>query len=428
MKTNETNSLKGKHLLVLVSGSIAAVKTPLLVSSLIKTGAEVRCVITPSASRLVSAVSLASLSRNRCYQEDDQWSSSEPRPLHIALSEWADLVVIAPLSASTLGRWSQGLAQGLVASILLANEKPTIAAIAMNTGMFSNPAIQRNWLTIKSYPNLIGLEPTNGLLACNREGEGRMASGELIELAIESAFWQLTDEGSIKKDWQGLRLLATAGPTSEDIDLARVLTNRSSGKMGILLAQAAKLRGAYVDLVHGRLEVSNHLLEGLNTFPIKNANEMREKILELQPHADAVSMAAAVSDFRLQRKKDTGKLRKEELLQSLCTNLEIVPDLLAELATKRSPNQLLLGFTALSGEDSYIKEVGKRKQVQKGCDLIMANPIDRPGQGFEENNNGGWLISKNGEIRTIPTMEKFRLAHLLLDFLIEIRLKSHGTR
>ena len=153
MKT-EAGGLQGRRILVAASGSIAAVKTPQLVSALVKAGAEVRCVVTPSAAQLVSAVALASLSRHCCYQDDDQWDPRQPRPLHVALAEWAELVIVAPLSATTLARWTQGLGDGLLASLLLACECPVVAAAAMNTGMWSQPAVRRNWALLGDDPRV----------------------------------------------------------------------------------------------------------------------------------------------------------------------------------------------------------------------------------------------------------------------------------
>ena len=199
MKT-ESGALQGRRILVAVSGSIAAVKTPLLVSALVKSGAQVRCVVTPSAAQLVSAVALASLSRHRCYQDDDQWDPREPRPLHVALAEWAELVIVAPLSASTLARWTQGLGDGLLASLLLACECPVVAAAAMNTGMWSQPAVRRNWALLAEDPRVLRLAPESGLLACDRIGDGRMADPELIRLAAESALLTHASNGSLPWD------------------------------------------------------------------------------------------------------------------------------------------------------------------------------------------------------------------------------------
>ena len=210
MKTDSTKPLEGRRLLVAASGSVAAVKTPLLVSNLIKAGADVRCLITPSAAKLVSPLALATLSRHRCYQDEDQWKASEPRPLHITLAEWAEVIIIAPLSASTLSRWTQGLGEGLLSSVLLACECPVIAAAAMNTAMWSHPAVKKNWIELNNYLKVLTLCPQKGLLACDRIGEGKMAEPELIQLAIESALIQTKSNGHLKKDLEGLNFLISS--------------------------------------------------------------------------------------------------------------------------------------------------------------------------------------------------------------------------
>ncbi|HGY5534775.1 MAG: bifunctional phosphopantothenoylcysteine decarboxylase/phosphopantothenate--cysteine ligase CoaBC [Prochlorococcus sp.] len=421
MKTEAASPLVGRRLLVAVTGSIAAVKTPLLVSALIKAGAEVRCLVTPSAARLVSPVALASLSRHRCYQDEDQWNPSEPRPLHIALAEWAEIVIVAPLSATSLARWTHGLAEGLLASVLLASERPVVAAAAMNTAMWSNPAVRRNWLELQSDPRVLQLAPESGLLACDRLGDGRMVDPKLIELAVASGLLQVDQTGRLKRDWQGRRLLVSAGPTLEALDQARLLTNRSSGRMGVLLAQAARLRGAEVDLVHGPLNLPLAWLEGLETHSVTSAVEMQSMLLELQPSADAVVMAAAVADVRRFGSAKAEKLPKDSFLKSLEQDWEEVPDLLAELVLRRTTGQVLLGFAALAGDDAQIQALGEEKRLRKGCDLLMANPIDRPGQGFEANLNGGWLLAEGG-VRSLPVTSKLVLAHQLLDALLEVQV------
>ena len=423
MRINKALPLNRRRLLIAVTGSIAAVKTPLLVSSLIKAGAEVRCLATPSASNLVSPISLATLSRNRCYLDKDQWNHLEPRPLHIELAEWAELVVVAPLTASTLSRWAQGSGEGLVASVLLACECPIVAAAAMNTGMWSNQGVKDNWEKLKKDPKALCLEPSSGLLACDRNGEGRMVEPELIKLAISSALLQSNDKGHLKRDWQNLKLLATAGPTLENLDPARLITNRSSGRMGVLLAQAARFRGADVDLVHGPLMVPEPWLEGLRRHPVKDSAGMQKILGKLQSSADAVSMAAAIADFRVQGGGNTQKVEKKSLIPSL-KNLEEVPDLLKELSINKPAHQVLLGFAALTGNDESIKKIGKQKLLEKGCDLLMANPIDRIGQGFEVDDNGGWLLGHQNMATSIKVTSKLELAHALLNTLLEIKQKN----
>ncbi len=423
MKIKEDNLLQGRRVLVAASGSIAAVKTPLLISSLIKAGAEVRCVITSSASHLVSPLSLATLSRHRCYQDEDQWNPIQARPLHISLAEWAEILVIAPLSASSLARWSQGIGEGLLGSILLAYEGPVIAAAAMNTAMWSNPAVKKNWEKLLENPKVLPLNPSEGILACDRIGEGKMVPIELIQLAITSGIMQKLENGNLKRDWSGKKLLVTAGPTEEALDPARIITNKSSGYMGVLLAQAANLRGAQVDLVHGPLKVPAGWLEGLTTHPVKTAKDMQERLSSLQFAADAISMTAAVADIRKTGGAETNKISKDSLLNSLNNSFEKVPDLLAELASNRPRGQILLGFSALTGNDSQIETLGKNKRLLKGCDLMLANPIDRPEQGFGNNCNGGFLLGPNQMVRRIPITSKLALAHQLLDAILEIGTK-----
>ena len=425
MRTDVSAPLKGRRLLVAASGSIAAVKTPLLVSALVKAGAEVRCLVTASAAQLVSPLALATLSRHRCYVDDDGWSPDCSRPLHIELAEWADLVVLAPLSATSLSRWSQGSADGLLASVLLACEVPVLAAVAMNTAMWRHPAVQRNWEIVQTFPGVVPLLPEAGLLACDRLGDGRMADPVRIELAASSLFSRGGIPANAERDWLGRRLLVTAGPTEEPIDAARLLTNRSNGAMGVLLAQAARLRGAEVELVHGPLQVPEAWTESLHCHPAASAVEMGTVLKRLQPGVDAIAMAAAVADLR--RSEDDplikAKPSKADLVARWSCGWELVPDLLAELADRRPVGQALLGFAALTGDDDSLKRSGEDKRRRKGCDLMMVNPIDRPGQGFGEPCNGGWLLG-DGWVQHCPLASKLRLAHQLLDALLAVRRPS----
>ena len=420
MKTEESNYLKNRKILVIVTGSIAAVKTPILVSNLIKEGAAVRCVVTKSASRLVSPLSLATLSRNVCYQDIDQWNPHQSKPLHIDLAEWADLVLVAPLSASSLSRWVNGLGEGLAASLLIACEKPIIAAAAMNTAMWSNSAVKENWNKLKCFQNLIALSPSEGLLACDRIGDGRMINIEVIKLALESTLIQIKKTQSLEADLNGLNILVTAGATIEDLDPTRFISNRSSGLMGVLIAQAAKLRGAEVELVHGPLQVSSNLLEGINTFKARSGLEMQKIIKNLQPKANLIAMSAAITDLRRKGGQNEQKLDKKHFQKSLPNSLELVPDILSELITNKRKNQIVLGFTALTGNDDEIKKITALKKATKGCDLIFANPIDRSGQGLDSPLNGGWLSGPNETMVPISTDSKLSIAHLLLDELIKL--------
>ena len=400
--------LAGRRILVGISGSIAAVKLPLVVSALARRGALVRCVLTPSAARLVSAEALACLSRHTCHLDADQWSHQAARPLHVELAEWAELVLVAPLSATSLARWVHGLGDSLLASTLLASEAPVLAAAAMNTSMWSAPAVRANWQQLHHWPGVLPLGPAAGVLACDREGDGRMADPELLLLALESlALW------GWQRDWQGRRLLVSAGPTREPLDPARCLTNSSSGRMGVLLAQAARLRGAAVELVHGPLQLPPSWLEGLRCRAVGTAAEMELALAEAQPRADAIAMAAAVADHR-RGQPHSHKLAKADLELSLSQGWEPVPDLLAGLVRNRPAGQAILGFAAQSGE---VLNQARDKFRRKGCDLLFANPIDQPGAGFASPTNRGWLLGPGERVEEMGLDSKLAQAHRLLSAL-----------
>ena len=409
-----STSLSGKKILVAVTGSIAAVKAPILVSRLIKAGAEVKCVITQGATNLVSPLSLSTLSRNKCYQDKDQWADSQTKPLHIALAEWAELIIVAPLSATSLSKFTSGSADGLLASILLASQSQIVMAAAMNTSMWENQSVKKNWNYVKTIDQVITLEPSAGLLACDRVGDGKMVNLDIIEMASESAFIFHAENKFLTKDLKDIRFLISAGPTVEALDAARQLTNRSSGKMGVLIAQAAKLRGAEVDLVHGPVSVQQDLLEGLNTYPVRSSNEMGAKIDDLQPSAQVIVMAAAVSDFKNNSPSEQ-KISKEFFLKSIFDDLEMTSDLIKNQTKKKLENQIFLGFAAETGSDNEIIEKGEKKRVSKGCDLLMANPIDRAGQGFDENFNSGFLLGPKKMVKKLSFSTKLAISHQLLD-------------
>ena len=409
-----STSLSGKKILVAVTGSIAAVKAPILVSRLIKAGAEVKCVITQSATKLVSPLSLSTLSRNKCYQDKDQWADYQTKPLHIALAEWAELIIVAPLSATSLSKFTSGSADGLLASILLASQSQIVMAAAMNTSMWENQSVKKNWNYVKTIDQVITLEPSAGLLACDRVGDGKMVNLDIIEMASESAFIFHAENKFLTKDLKDIRFLISAGPTVEALDAARQLTNRSSGKMGVLIAQAAKLRGAEVHLVHGPVSVQQDLLEGLNTYPVRSSNEMGAKIDDLQPSAQVIVMAAAVSDFKNNSPSEQ-KISKEFFLKSIFDNLEMTSDLIKNQTKKKLENQIFLGFAAETGSDNEIIEKGEKKRVSKGCDLLMANPIDRAGQGFDENFNSGFLLGPKKMVKKLSFSTKLAISHQLLD-------------
>ncbi len=409
-----STSLLGKKVLVGVTGSIAAIKTPILVSRLVQAGAEVKCILTPNSTNLVSPLSLSTLSRNKCFQDKDQWEDYQAKPLHISLAEWADLIIVAPMSATSLSKFVHGNADGLLASTLLAADSQIIVAAAMNTSMWSNQSVKNNWNSLQKREQVIPLDPSEGLLACDRIGDGKMINLDIIELASESACLFKAQNKFLTKDLIGQRFLISAGPTIEDLDAARQLTNRSSGLMGVLMSHAAKLRGAEVDLVHGPVTFQKELLEGLNTYPVRTATQMQTVINDLQPVANVIVMAAAVCDFK-KTSPSYKKVPKNLLINSILKNIEITPDIIKKLSSKKLQGQIFLGFAAETGSDQEIKDKGEQKRISKGCEFLMANPIDRKNQGFEENCNSGFLLGPNKMVKNILLSTKLSISHQLLD-------------
>tara|TARA_Y100001970_G_C14259269_1_gene878385 strand:+ start:11855 stop:13108 length:1254 start_codon:yes stop_codon:yes gene_type:complete len=411
------NLNKSKKILVLISGSIACIKTPLIVSDLSKTGMTIKCVITESAKKLVSQISLSILSRNKCYSDIDFWDSDQTKPLHIELAEWADIILIAPLSASSLSRWATGLSEGLVANILLATKKPIIAIPAMNTQMWTNSATQTNWERITSYKNVLGIPPSKGLLACDNYGTGKMAPIELINLAIMSSLISIEKGIPISGDLKNTSFLISAGATKEELDAARTLTNRSSGEMGLMIAQAAKLRGAKVYFVYTDIQFPVEFAEGLIIKHVSSGLSMQSAMEDFQKQSDIVVMAAAITDLRNPiQPREPIKTPKSDLKELLFKDLELVPDILKKMIKTKKKNQKFVGFCAFTGDFETAKKLALKKKQSKGCDFLFANPVDQPEQGFGKNNfNKGWLFEPDGNIVHFELASKLEIAHELLN-------------
>jgi phosphopantothenoylcysteine decarboxylase/phosphopantothenate--cysteine ligase len=310
-----------------------------------------------------------------------------------------------------------GLGDSLLASILLATEAPVLAAAAMNTAMWSSPGVLANWQQLQGFERVLPLGPAEGLLACDRQGTGRMAEPDLLLLALESlALW------GWRRDWQGRRLLVTAGPTREWLDPARCITNPSTGRMGVALAQAARLRGAAVQLLHGPLQVDPAWLEGLSCQRIDTGAELQQQLRLHQPAADAIAMAAAVADHR-PLAPQAQKHDKQDLAAQLAEGWEAVPDLLQELVQRRPAGQPILGFAAHSGD---VLPQAQAKFARKGCDLLFANPIDQPGAGFGAAANQGWLLGPGPAVETVPAQGKLAVAHQLLTALGALLSSGQG--
>ena len=406
------------NILLLITGSIAAVRIPNLVSSLAKNNFEVKCVLTKNAEKLVQPLSLSILSRNDCILDDDQWVQRSSSPLHINLSEWADFIIIAPLTATTLSKWVTGNADGLVSSILIANNKPLIVAPAMNNNMWLNTAVQHNFKKIKAYPNVLSLKPYEGLLACDQFGIGKIPSNEHIMLALQ--FLIIQEKNFNFLDLSKKSFLITGGATTEKIDFARSITNNSSGVMGLCLAQIAQFRGANVKYIHGPLNSNSDIGEGIEKVEVKNGNDLKLAIRNEIENYDYFFMNAAVTDIKL-KGNISSKIPKNELHNHIVENIELVPDILKDVCKYKKNNQTFLGFCAFSGSLENLRPIIKRKLDNKNCDLIFANPIDLEGQGFGSTaQNEGWLFDKDKMEFHIKKTSKLDLANKLINKIISI--------
>ncbi|MBK1989803.1 bifunctional phosphopantothenoylcysteine decarboxylase/phosphopantothenate--cysteine ligase CoaBC [Sphaerospermopsis aphanizomenoides BCCUSP55] len=398
-------NLKSKRVVIGVGGGIAAYKVCELVSTLFKSEVEVRVIVTKSAQEFITPLTLATLSRHQAYTDDDFWRPIYTRPLHIELGEWADLIVIAPLTANTLAKLAYGMADNLLTNTVLASTCPVLLAPAMNTDMWEQVAVQRNWQQLLTDGRFYDIGTASGLLACDRIGAGRMAEPEEIFVYIQSL---LHTKG--KRDLEGKRVLISAGGTREYLDPVRFIGNPSTGKMGLALAQAALHRGAKVILVH--CPASWDVPLGVEGIEVISADQMQQVMLQNLVNADIIIMAAAVADVK-PRDYSTEKLPKRSLPENL--PLAPVPDIVAELGKRKQPHQLLIGFAAQTGD---IITPAKEKLQRKKLDAIVANPIDKIGSGFGSDNNQAVFLDKQGREVEIPPCSKLEMAHYLFDFVV----------
>ncbi len=392
---------KLRRVLIGVGGGIAAYKVCEVVSTLFKQGVEVKVILTTSAQQFVTPLTFATLSRHRAYTDDDFWQSNNSRPLHIELGEWADIFLIAPLTANTLAKLAQGIADNLLTNTVLASKCPILLAPAMNTDMWEQVAVQRNWQLLLTDPRYHSINTTSGLLACDRVGKGRMAEPKEIVSYIQS---KLHTQG--KRDLVGKNILISAGGTREFLDPVRFIGNPSTGKMGFSLATSALHRGANVTLVHG--VASLQVPSEIKAIPIVTAEEMRQAMLQELPTADVIIMSAAVADVK-PRDFSVEKLPKKALPQYLA--LAPVPDIISELAQHKQPHQKLIGFAAQTGD---IITPALDKLHRKNLDAIIANPVDKHETGFGSDNNQAIYIDKNNKIE-IPPCSKLEMAHHIFD-------------
>ena len=390
--------LMGKHILLGVSGSIAAYKAVDLASKLGKTGAQVNVVLTRNAAKLVQPLTFQTISKNRvvldAFAETGEW-----RPTHISLADRADVLVIAPATANVIGKLAHGIADDMLSTVALAVHCPILIAPAMNFHMLENPVVQHNIAILRGY-GVEFVDSEYGDLACGYEGKGRLAAPERILERIGQLIGR-------SRDFEGKSVLITAGPTREALDPIRFISNRSTGKMGYALADAATSRGAEVILVSGPSALSAP--KNAKRVDVETAIEMREAVMAHGPKSDVIIMAAAVADYRPQS-KSSQKIKKTEPQVELV--LERNPDILAELGTKKAAGQILVGF---SMETENLVDNAIQKMKKKKTDLMVANDVSQPGAGFGGDTNIVWLITPSGDKKQLPMMPKRRLADIILD-------------
>ncbi len=398
--------MERRRVLVAVSGGIAAYKVPELIRCLARAGHEVRCIVTAAATRFVSPLVLQTLSGSPV--RSDLFDPGEESEIgHVALADWAELVVLAPATAHTLARLAHGLADDLVSTVLLATRAPVLAAPAMNVQMWRHPATRENVACLRQRGvRFIG--PESGPLACGWEGEGRMSEPEAIAAQVALCLGP--------RSLGGARVVVTAGGTREPIDSVRALTNRSSGKMGFAIAAEAARRGAETVLVAGPCALETP--PGVRRVDVETALEMRSAVLAELPAVSAVVMAAAVADFRPARPA-ASKIRKEDLGDA-APAIELVrnPDILAEISAQPRDGRIIVGFAA---EDRDVLETARRKLARKGCDLLVANDVSRTDAGFDSDRNAVIFVRPGGEAAELPLMPKAEVAARLWDLIEKLR-------
>jgi phosphopantothenoylcysteine decarboxylase/phosphopantothenate--cysteine ligase len=398
--------LKGKVILVGVTGSIAIYKACELVSQLRQQGAEVHVLMTPHATRLISPLTFHALSGNPVVT--DLFVPETHAIEHVALADRADAFLIAPATANTIAKLALGLADDAVTTTALACPAPLVIAPAMETKMWQHPATQGHIKTLQARGVII-VEPETGWLASGKQGVGRLASLERILAALREAL-KRRERG---QDLAGWRVVVTAGATREFFDPVRFISNPSTGKMGIAVAQAARERGAEVVLIAGHTEAP--LPDGVEIVQVCTAKEMLDAVLRYADWLEVFVGAAAVADFTPKQVAAT-KLRRSET-ERLLLELEPTADILMALR-QRHPDAFLVGFAAEVGEPL---EKAKEKLAHKGLDMIVANDVSQPDAGFGADTNRCTFITMDGQIKTLPLLTKLEVAHQLWDFVKECR-------
>lgn len=394
--------LKDKHIVLGVTGSIAAYKIASLASMLKKQEADVTVIMTQNATNFINPITFETLTGNKClidtFDRNFQYSVE-----HVSLAKQTDVFMIAPASANVIAKAAHGIADDMLTTTLLACECPKIIAPAMNTRMYQNPIVQDNMKILESYGMEV-ITPATGYLACGDTGEGKMPEPELLLEYIIKALKP--------KDMSGIKVLVTAGPTREKIDPVRYISNHSTGKMGYAIARAAMMRGADVTLVSGKTDIEPPV--GVNTVDVVSAGDMAQAVKSRADEQDIIIKAAAVADYRPKHAADE-KVKKKD--SDMNIELERTEDILGFLGAHKKEGQFLCGF---SMETEHMIENSRGKLEKKNLDLIVANNLKQQGAGFGTDTNIVTLLSKEDTIQ-LPIMSKEEVADKLLDYILEHR-------
>jgi phosphopantothenoylcysteine decarboxylase/phosphopantothenate--cysteine ligase len=401
-----------------VTGGVAAYKAAELVRRLQQDGLEVEVIMTRHAQEFITPLTFAALTGKKVITEMFSVEDAAPANLenaieHIAVAQRIDALVIAPATANSIAKLAQGIANDFLSTLALATTAPVIIAPAMNVNMWEHPATQSNLEILRARRVRI-VAPDEGYLACGMVGTGRLASVEAIALAVRDVL-------GIKHDLANETVLVTAGPTCEDVDPVRYLTNRSSGKMGYALADAARRRGARVILVSGPTALTPP--DGVEFLPVRTADEMHRAVHDRLAETTVVIMAAAVADFR-PANPQTAKIKRGSGKLSL--ELESTPDILADISRESASasnvqgqnRRIIIGFAA---ETNDVAASARKKLVSKNADLIVANDVTEPGAGFNGDTNIITLFSRDAEEVRLPKMSKFDVAGRVLDEIVRLR-------
>jgi len=396
--------LNQKHIILGVTGSIAAYKAAEIASKLTQGGALVDVILTASGEKFITPLTFQSVTGRRTFTDSDLWGR-EGHITHIALGHYSDLIVIAPVSANTMAKLANGIGDNLLSIAALAAHCPLILAPAMDGGMFSHPATQANVETLRQR-GVLFIGPASGHLASGLTGPGRLSDPQEILGLIR---FTLSRGGPLA----GKKVVVTAGGTQEAIDPVRVISNRSSGKQGYAIAQAALDAGADVVLIAGRNALAPPF--GCQYLPVQSAQEMAEAVLSATTHADVLIMSAAVADFR-PIKAASEKIKKEQGAPIIA--LEPTPDILSQVTQRRGSSGYPLRVVGFAAETQNLIENASRKMQNKALDMIVANDISSTTTGFDVELNKVSFLYPNGSIDSIPTMSKIDVAENILEKVI----------